>query len=212
MHQLFEKVLPEPYNKRKLTFEAVERQIPDPKKIILSSDTKNNEDTKASSISSDKQAYVHFGVGCDGCGQFPIVGRRYRCKDVSKMPSCSFLIDFLFLEKCPEKIGFDLCGNCFDSGLSVTGRFNQSHLKTHRVQLVEQKETLLHKLQEQNKNVPTSQLLDWIARHFTAENVIGLEEREQESEEEESEEEEEELEEHREQENGNQNGQSNNNL
>lgn len=28
---------------------------------------------------------------------------------------------------CPDKVGFDLCGKCFDRGLHITGRFNQQH-------------------------------------------------------------------------------------
>lgn len=48
-------------------------------------------------------------VGCDSCGLYPIKGHRYKCQD------------------CPDKVGFDLCGKCFDRGLHITGRFNQQH-------------------------------------------------------------------------------------
>lgn len=49
-------------------------------------------------------------MGCDSCGLYPIKGRRYKCQD------------------CPDKVGFDLCGKCYDRGLHITGRFNQQHI------------------------------------------------------------------------------------
>ena len=48
-------------------------------------------------------------VGCDSCGLYPIKGNRYSCQD------------------CPDRVGFDLCGKCYDRGLHITGRFNQQH-------------------------------------------------------------------------------------
>lgn len=48
-------------------------------------------------------------IGCDGCGVYPIVGKRYRCRD------------------CHERIGFDLCSACHDSNRDMAGRFNQQH-------------------------------------------------------------------------------------
>ncbi len=59
-------------------------------------------------------AYTWHGAGCDDCGVYPIMGRRYRCKD------------------CPEAIGYDLCGPCYDGGLAGRGRFNQNHTAEHR--------------------------------------------------------------------------------
>ena len=50
-----------------------------------------------------RMAYVHFGVGCDGCGEYPISGRAYRCTE------------------CPEEIGFDLCEAC----VSRTGKMGR---------------------------------------------------------------------------------------
>ena len=40
---------------------------------------------------------------------YPIVGRRWQCLD------------------CPERVGFDLCGACYDRRANVVGRFNQHH-------------------------------------------------------------------------------------
>mmetsp|Transcript_30030 Transcript_30030/g.52006 ORF Transcript_30030/g.52006 Transcript_30030/m.52006 type:complete len:421 (+) Transcript_30030:172-1434(+) len=71
---------------------------------------------------------VHFGVGCDGCGIYPITGRRYKCQD------------------CSEEIGFDLCGECYDDGVHkrasvgddgnvvAAGRFNQQHHPDHSME------------------------------------------------------------------------------
>jgi len=75
---------------------------------------------------------VHYGVGCDGCGVYPIAGRRYKCLD------------------CAEDIGFDLCGECYDDGVHkrasvgdgnvATGRFNQQHRPDHSMEEMKQDE------------------------------------------------------------------------
>uniref|UniRef100_A0A199U9V3 RING-type domain-containing protein n=1 Tax=Manihot esculenta TaxID=3983 RepID=A0A199U9V3_MANES len=61
---------------------------------------------------------IHFSVGCDYCGMYPIVGDRYQCKD------------------CVEKIGFDLCGDCYNTRSKRPGRFNQQHTPQHRLERV----------------------------------------------------------------------------
>ncbi|XP_054779592.1 E3 ubiquitin-protein ligase PRT1 isoform X2 [Prosopis cineraria] len=66
---------------------------------------------------SDPQPKVHVAVGCDFCGMFPIVGDRYRCKD------------------CKEKVGFDLCGDCYKIRSKIPGRFNQQHTPDHEFEL-----------------------------------------------------------------------------
>lgn len=68
---------------------------------------------------SDPDSKAHFGVGCDFCGVLPIIGNRYKCND------------------CKEKIGFDLCGDCYDSRSKLPGRFNQQHTSDHSFKLVE---------------------------------------------------------------------------
>lgn len=60
----------------------------------------------------------HVGVGCDMCGMCPIIGDRYRCKD------------------CTEICGYDLCGDCHNSGSNLPGRFNQKHTPTHQLELL----------------------------------------------------------------------------
>jgi hypothetical protein len=64
--------------------------------------------------------HMWHGVGCDGCGSYPLLGRRYKCID------------------CPEAVGFDLCGPCFDQGVAVSGRFGQHHMPQHRVEQQQQ--------------------------------------------------------------------------
>ncbi|PWA93557.1 proteolysis 1 [Artemisia annua] len=62
---------------------------------------------------------VHFGVGCDCCGIYPLTGNRYKCKD------------------CLEKIGFDLCEDCYNSSSNLPGRFNQQHKPDHKFEVLE---------------------------------------------------------------------------
>nr|GLL43775.1 E3 ubiquitin-protein ligase PRT1-like isoform X1 [Ipomoea trifida] len=61
---------------------------------------------------------IHYGAGCDYCGMLPIIGDRYRCKD------------------CKEKIGFDLCGACYNSSSKLPGKFNQQHRPEHNFELM----------------------------------------------------------------------------
>ncbi|XP_019180977.1 PREDICTED: E3 ubiquitin-protein ligase PRT1-like [Ipomoea nil] len=68
---------------------------------------------------SGKGPMVHYGIGCDYCGMYPIVGDRYKCKD------------------CKEAIGFDLCEACYSSSSNLPGRFNQQHTPDHRFELLQ---------------------------------------------------------------------------
>ncbi|XP_042481155.1 E3 ubiquitin-protein ligase PRT1-like isoform X2 [Macadamia integrifolia] len=61
---------------------------------------------------------VHIGFGCDSCGMFPIIGERYNCKD------------------CMEKVGFDLCGECYNTCSKRQGKFNQQHTPQHKFALI----------------------------------------------------------------------------
>ncbi|KAA8543477.1 hypothetical protein F0562_021028 [Nyssa sinensis] len=71
----------------------------------------------------DHGSKVHFGVGCDYCGMYPIIGDRYKCKD------------------CMVAMGFDLCGDCYNTRSKLPGRFNQQHTPEHRFE-VEESNTL----------------------------------------------------------------------
>ena len=54
---------------------------------------------------------------CDSSQMFPIIGDRYRCAD------------------CTEKMGFDLCGDCYATRSKLPGRFNQQHTSEHKFKL-----------------------------------------------------------------------------
>lgn len=49
----------------------------------------------------------------------PIIGERYRCKD------------------CVERMGFDLCGECYKAPSKISGRFNQRHKPEHKLENVQ---------------------------------------------------------------------------
>ncbi|CAL0299508.1 unnamed protein product [Lupinus luteus] len=61
---------------------------------------------------------VHRGAASDFCGMYLIVGDRYRCMD------------------CKEMIGFDLCGEYYNTRSKRPGRFNQQHTPEHKFELV----------------------------------------------------------------------------
>ena len=94
------------------------------------------------SSDADEAPYVHFGVGCDGCGAFPIRGNAFRCLD------------------CPDAVGFDLCGECRTSSPHVVGRFEQGHAPSHRVVEREPVRTWLHELQAAHPRLGVHQVLD----------------------------------------------------
>ena len=100
--------------------------------------------------------YIHFGRGCDGCGAYPIEGRCYRCAE------------------CAEAIGYDVCGECYDRGVHAraapSGRFNQAHLPTHRMEEVEQVDTVLHMLQRAHPHMSIDELMAFVSAHTGAED------------------------------------------
>lgn len=53
----------------------------------------------------------HFGLLLQ---MYPIKGDRYKCID------------------CKEAMGFDLCGDCYNSRSKLPGRFNQQHTPDHK--------------------------------------------------------------------------------
>ncbi|KAK1413697.1 hypothetical protein QVD17_35474 [Tagetes erecta] len=62
---------------------------------------------------------IHYGVGCDCCGMYPLIGDRYKCLD------------------CTEEIGFDLCEGCHNSSSKLPGRFNQQHKPDHKFAVID---------------------------------------------------------------------------
>ena len=104
----------------------------------------------------DPDHYTHLGVGCDGCGVYPIVGRRFKCL------------------QCPETIGYDLCRACMDRDRGAQGRFNQNHTKDHEMEEVLPQPTLLHVLADRNHESIQSManLMDVVIVH-TEEEAAG---------------------------------------
>ncbi|GBF90312.1 hypothetical protein Rsub_02418 [Raphidocelis subcapitata] len=102
------------------------------------------------------ERYCWHGVGCDRCGLYPIEGRRYRCTD------------------CPEAIGFDLCGACYDRGDGDgDGRFNQRHTRQHRMEKVVP-EAGWADIHEPRNLTPLVNFLQMVHPELTAERVLEL--------------------------------------
>ncbi|CAA6663153.1 unnamed protein product [Spirodela intermedia] len=62
---------------------------------------------------------IHWGIGCDSCGMYPIFGKRYKCTD------------------CQEEMGFDFCEACYEARSNFPARFNQRHTPDHVFELIE---------------------------------------------------------------------------
>jgi len=66
----------------------------------------------------DQEEYIFWGLGCDGCGIWPIRGKAW--EDT----------------QCPDRAGFHLCDPCYNFGLHrrvLTGKFNQYHMPKHQM-------------------------------------------------------------------------------
>lgn len=97
------------------------------------------------------EAFIHWNAGCDACGTCPIRGRRFRCKD------------------CPDAMGFDLCGDCFDLGLhNVGGRFAQEHTPQHAMEQVPQVPCVWARLLAENQHLTPAALNTLIAMQYQA--------------------------------------------
>ena len=106
----------------------------------VSASTDDGADGAAAQAAVESFQYVHFGIGCDGCGSYPIRGRAYRCCE------------------CPEAIGYDLCELCYGSA-GCRGRFGQAHRPEHRMEERAQEVTWLHHLQAANPQLGIRQIL-----------------------------------------------------
>ena len=116
------------------------------------------------------EAFVHHAVGCDGCGAYPIRGRRFTCADCSS-----------------TAMGFDLCARCHESlraderdetrnknkNKNVRGRFNQNHTKEHAMHEVAPVPTVMHFLTSMHPDLTPAQILDLAARRHSAEPEDG---------------------------------------
>ena len=56
----------------------------------------NKNEIKTENKNNLAEKLVHFGVKCDGCGTFPIIGCRFKC---------AVCDDFDFCEECEKKLG-----------------------------------------------------------------------------------------------------------
>ena len=134
------------------------------------------------------ETYTHFGVGCDGCGVYPIRGARWKCLD------------------CPEEIGFDLCGFCQEAAVedgggdgtgsggdsggggcgggcggcggggspstTVAGRFGQVHTSAHRMVEQPRPMTWIHTLQAAHPELGVHEVID-LVRRAVGSGVLG---------------------------------------
>ena len=108
------------------------------------------------------EAFVHHAVGCDGCGAYPIRGRRFTCADCAS-----------------TAMGFDLCARCHASlhagaeTKPVRGRFNQNHTGAHVMHEVAPVPTVMHFLTAVHPDLTPAQILDLAARRAEPEPERG---------------------------------------
>ncbi|KAM7271977.1 hypothetical protein ACFE04_031191 [Oxalis oulophora] len=120
LDHFLEEKFPEEYSVRKIAVQLQHKEIT-VKLENASSSSKQEKPTPSVDLVpwwADPDSKVHAAVGCDSCGMYPIIGERYRCKD------------------CVEKIGFDLCGDCYKTTSKLPGRFNQQHTPDHKFELI----------------------------------------------------------------------------
>ncbi|XP_019461902.1 PREDICTED: E3 ubiquitin-protein ligase PRT1-like [Lupinus angustifolius] len=115
--QFLEETFPEDYARRRVAVQLSKTKA----QPVTSSNCSSDNGNKGENIDwwSDPDSKVHIGVGCDFCGMFPIIGDRYKCSD------------------CKEKMGFDLCSDCYNTRSKLPGRFNQQHTSEHKFKLVQ---------------------------------------------------------------------------
>ena len=108
------------------------------------------------------ETFVHHAVGCDGCGAYPIRGRRFTCADCAS-----------------TAMGFDLCARCHASlhagaeTKPVRGRFNQNHTGAHVMHEVAPVPTVMHFLTAMHPDLTPAQILDLAARRAEPEPERG---------------------------------------
>ncbi|KAI8465902.1 MAG: hypothetical protein J3K34DRAFT_524964 [Monoraphidium minutum] len=111
------------------------------------------------------ERYTWHAVGCDDCGAYPIVGRRYRCTDCPE--AIGYHLD------CPEAIGYDLCGACRDRGPAGAGRFNQQHRPGHRLEKLEPRASWVDIHEPQNLSTLVN-LLQMVHPDLTTDRIMSL--------------------------------------
>eukprot|EP00192_Tetraselmis_astigmatica_P003910 CAMPEP_0117688338 /NCGR_PEP_ID=MMETSP0804-20121206/23760_1 /TAXON_ID=1074897 /ORGANISM="Tetraselmis astigmatica, Strain CCMP880" /LENGTH=477 /DNA_ID=CAMNT_0005500751 /DNA_START=86 /DNA_END=1519 /DNA_ORIENTATION=+ len=177
VHELLQQELPEEQVERSAAIHqitenrksAVKQQTPSSSLNALDRNSileslRNSEGVTAGGlrlIDAMSTHFVHHGVGCDQCGQFPIVGDRFRCIDCCEV----------------EHMGFDLCGHCMADvdPESVHGRFNQSHTPNHRMEKVDKQPSIIHMFQALNPDIPMPELMRMVSMQFQSESDTAAE-------------------------------------
>ncbi|KAL3680176.1 hypothetical protein R1sor_023132 [Riccia sorocarpa] len=108
LHDYLDKTFPSEYARRQREMAERNNKSCVPKKSEQLSNKPGDEEKSSFRI-------VHLGVGCDGCGMFPMIGRGFHCMGCERVP------------------GYDLCLSCYESQTTPAGRFNQKHTREHRM-------------------------------------------------------------------------------
>jgi len=87
--------------------------------------------------------HLFYGIGCDACGQYPVRNRRYRCLDCA----------------ATTRVGYDLCGACFDAGLHRIARFGQAHAPEHAMVEEPRRATALHQMAAAHPELTVEQVV-----------------------------------------------------
>ncbi|XP_071719034.1 E3 ubiquitin-protein ligase PRT1-like [Rutidosis leptorrhynchoides] len=117
LDRFLEQHLSEEYNAKKVAI----NKLSETSEQKIASTVTNGVESSTVSMSehvSSSGRKVHFGVGCDHCGMYPLVGDRYKCTD------------------CSEEIGFDLCEDCHKISPNLPGKFNQQHTPEHKFAVI----------------------------------------------------------------------------
>jgi len=118
LHNFLVKSFPSLYQQRAKDFPE-ESQLLRTKTSIQKDTTQQQQQQQGNEQEEENQSeqYVHSCVGCDNCGQYPIIGRRFKCRECED-----------------HMMGFDLCQKCFfkqSETKEIIGKFNQRHESSH---------------------------------------------------------------------------------
>jgi len=112
----------------------------------------------------EPSTFVHYGVGCDWCGLYPIVGPRYQCEECSES----------------EFMGFDLCSKCMQNVFEHPERkrdyrFAQNHTDAHKMRLVQPRPTMIHVMKSLHPELSEEQIMSWLEAQARAQREAAAE-------------------------------------
>lgn len=112
----------------------------------------------------EPSTFVHYGVGCDWCGLYPIVGPRYQCEECSES----------------EFMGFDLCSKCMQNVFEHPERkrdyrFAQNHTDAHKMRLVQPRPTMIHVMKSLHPELSEEQIMNWLEAQARAQREAAAE-------------------------------------